>query len=227
MDALQLVQTNSLAALVQREITELILTGEIGAGEWLNESALSERFGVSRAPVREAFRSLAELGLVRQLKNRGVFVREVTEEEADQIYELREVLDELIARKAAANATPEHLAALEGLLDDMDRAADAGDLVAYYPLNLRFHDQLAVYAANPKLTELYRRLMNELHLFRLRGLSGRGAMPTSRDEHRAILDAIRAGDPDAAGRLAREHVNASRRRRVSGPASPAGGPPPR
>jgi DNA-binding GntR family transcriptional regulator len=165
MDTLKLVQSTSLSLLVQQEITRLILSGEIAAGEWLNESALSQRFGVSRGPVREAFRSLEEMGFLRQEKNRGSFVREITAAEADQIYELREVLDELIARKAAAVATQEQIATLRATLDDMKRAVSEMNVATYYPINLRFHDLLAEYAGNPKLIAICRRLMNELHIF--------------------------------------------------------------
>jgi phosphonate utilization transcriptional regulator len=212
MNTLKFVQSTSLALLVQQEITRLILSGEIATGEWLNESALSQRFGVSRGPVREAFRSLEEMGLLRQEKNRGAFVREITAAEADQIYELREVLDELIARKAAAVATKEQIETLRATLDDMNKAVSEMDVARYYPINLRFHDLLAEYAGNPKLTTVYRRLMNELHIFRLRGLGKSGGLQKSLDEHRAILEAIEARDSDAAAQAAKLHVTSSRRR---------------
>jgi phosphonate utilization transcriptional regulator len=212
MDALRLVQSTSLSLLVQQEIMRLILSGEIASGEWLNESALSQRFGVSRGPVREAFRSLEEMGFLRQEKNIGAFVREITAGEADQIYELREVLDALIARKAAALATPEQIAMLRATLDDMNRAVAEMDVATYYPINLRFHDLLAQYAGNAKLTAIYRRLMNELHIFRLRGLGKIGGLQKSLHEHRAILKAIEAGDAEAAGQTAKAHVISSRRR---------------
>src|SRR5438552_7799690 len=73
-----LVQSNSLPNLVQQELERMILTGELPAGAKLTEAALAERLGVSRGPVREAFRALEEVGLVRLEKNRGVFVRQIT-----------------------------------------------------------------------------------------------------------------------------------------------------
>ena len=212
MDTLRLVQSTSLSLLVQQEIIRLIMSGEIASGEWLNESALSQRFGVSRGPVREAFRSLEEMGFLRQQKNIGAFVREVTAAEADQIYELREVLDELIARKTATMATPEQIATLRATMDEMSRAVAENDIATYYPINLRFHDLLAQYAGNVKLTAIYRRLMNELHIFRLRGLGKPGGLQKSLQEHRAILKAIEAQDVEGSARAAKQHVTASRRR---------------
>src|SRR5436190_12898410 len=76
-ESIALVRSNSLPSLVQRELERMILAGELGAGKKLNEAAVAERLGVSRGPVREAFRALEASGLVRLEKNRGVFVRQV------------------------------------------------------------------------------------------------------------------------------------------------------
>jgi hypothetical protein len=86
-----LLQTNSLPALVQREIERMILAGDLAAGAQLRETEVAAMLGVSRGPVREAFRALEESGLVRLEKNRGVFVRQIGVEEADDIFELRVV----------------------------------------------------------------------------------------------------------------------------------------
>jgi DNA-binding GntR family transcriptional regulator len=98
--ALQLVQSNSLPALVQVEIEQLILRGELAIGQRINESELAVRFGTSRGPIREALRALEESRLVRSEKNRGVFVREISVAEADEIYDVREVLDQLIGQRS-------------------------------------------------------------------------------------------------------------------------------
>ena len=212
MNTLKFVQMNSLALLVQHELTKMILSGEIAMGEWLNEATLSKRFNVSRGPIREAFRSLEESGLLRQEKNRGVFVREISAEEANQIYEIREVLDEFIGRKAASSVTDAEIKALRNIVKTMDRAVKAADLSAYYAANLSFHDLLAEYARNPKLSATYRRLINELHIFRLRGLSKEAGMQQSNEEHHTIVTAIEAKDAAAAARACKAHVLASKRR---------------
>ncbi|MBM3573167.1 MAG: phosphonate utilization associated transcriptional regulator [Alphaproteobacteria bacterium] len=210
--ALKLVQSSSLPMLVQQEIERMILAGEIATGEWLNESALSQRFNISRGPVREAFRTLEKSGLVRQEKNRGVFVREVSVEEADQIYDLREALDELIGRQVAQRATASQIKELHALVDQMEEAARADDVAAYYSVDLRFHDVLAEFTGNRKLVAVYRQLINELHLFRLRGLAQLGGLSGSTGEHRAMVKLIEARKVDAAGRAFKQHVVASRRR---------------
>jgi phosphonate utilization transcriptional regulator len=213
---LQLVQSNSLPMLVAREVERMILAGELSVGERVNESALAAHFRVSRGPVREALRGLEESGLLRLEKNRGVFVREISLAEADEIYDLREALDELVGRRLAKRFDAGVRAAVDRLLDEMDLAAERGDAASYHRVNLRFHDTLVEATGNAKLVATYRRLIKELHLFRLKGLTAGGGLPVSNDEHRAIVKAIAAGDADGAARRMREHVRASRKRMHKG-----------
>jgi len=209
---LQLVQSNSLPALVQTEIEQLILRGELAVGQRINESDLAVRFGTSRGPVREALRALEECGLVRSEKNRGVFVREISVAEADEIYDVREVLDELIGRRLAQKISAPQLEALKALLAEMDVATTEQDVKRYHALNLEFHDALVEFAGNARLAETYRRLTKELLLFRLRGLQEGGGFAVSNAEHKSVVKAIASRDPERAGRVLREHAADSRQR---------------
>jgi phosphonate utilization transcriptional regulator len=213
---LELVQSNSLPMLVAREVERMILAGELSVGERVNESALAARFRVSRGPVREALRGLEESGLLRLEKNRGVFVREISLGEADEIYDLREALDELVGRRLAKRFEEPARTAVHALLKEMESAAAQGDAASYHMLNLRFHDTLVEATGNAKLIATYRRLIKELHLFRLKGLTAGGGLPVSNDEHRGIVRTIEAGDADAAGKRMRDHVRASRKRMHKG-----------
>ena len=207
-----LVSTNSLPSLVQRELTRQILAGDLPSGTRLTEIETARRLGVSRGPVREAFRALEESGLVRFEKNRGVFVRDVGFEEADEIFELRALLDEFAGRRAAQNARAADIRELESLVDRMERAAERGEADDYFAMNLAFHDRIVALAGNAKLAQLYRRLVNELSLYRRASLETRGALPASVAEHRAIVARIASGQAAAAGHLLHEHVMASRGR---------------
>jgi DNA-binding GntR family transcriptional regulator len=109
----------------------------------------------------------------------------------------------------------------------MEEATKAGDLERYHPLNLRFHDTLVGFANNPKLLQMYRRLVNELNLYRRHSLALRDRLPTSTKEHRRILDAIAGGDVEGAGRMLHDHAMASRVRMHTLPAAAALHPPPR
>ena len=211
-EGVRLLKSHSLAVLVQREIERMIVAGEIEVGAKLNEMALSAGLGVSRGPVRESFRALEESGLVRIEKNRGVFVREISLAEASDIYEVRATFDQMAGRKLAQRISPEQLASLRDLLGAMEAAAADGDLGRYHALNLRFHDALVEYANNPKLLQMYRRLVNELGLYRRQAIAQRDRLPASTREHQRILACIAAGDADRAGRMLYEHAMASRAR---------------
>jgi len=209
---LQLVQSNSLPALVQVEIEQLILRGELAVGQRINESELAARFGTSRGPIREALRALEESRLVRSEKNRGVFVREISVAEADEIYDVREALDQLIGQRVAERATPEQLRELDAVLAEMDGATVKQDVKSYHTLNLKFHDMLVDFAGNARLIETYRLLTRGLLLFRLRGLQDGGGFAVSNTEHRAVMRAVAQRDSARAGQLLRQHATKSRAR---------------
>jgi phosphonate utilization transcriptional regulator len=222
-----LLQSSSLTSVVQQEIERRILQGELAPGAKLIEAELAAGLGVSRGPVREAFRMLEEAGLVRQEKNRGVFVRNIPLDEAVEIYDLRAMMDEAVGRQLATTIAPEQLKAVRAMVDSMEKAVKAGDADTYHLLNLDFHDKLVEFTGNRKLTTLYRRLINELSLFRRLNLADAKLLPISAGEHRAIVKAIASGDPDAAGRAMRDHVMVSKDRTVTNnmpqhPAPPRG-----
>ena len=173
---------------------------------------LAARLGVSRGPLREAFRMLEEAGLVRVEKNRGVFVRDIPLDEAMEIYDLRAMMDEAAGRHLAEAITPEQLREVRAKVEAMERAVKAGDIDSYHLLNLEFHDTLVAFTGNRKLTALYRRLINELSLFRRMNLAEADALPLSAGEHRGIVKAIASGDADAAARAMRQHVLDSKAR---------------
>ena len=210
--ALAFLQSSSLPMLMQEEIERLIMTGELAVGARINESELAQRFNTSRGPIREALRALEEAGLVRNEKNRGVFVREIAFEEADEIYELREALEEIIGRRVTCAIKPDALERLRAMLEPMRAAAQAPDLEQYAQLNLQFHEILLETAGSRKLIETYKRLIKELHLFRMRALDSGGGLRVSVDEHREIVEAIASGDPERAGKVMRQHVAGSRAR---------------
>ena len=215
------LQSHSLPALVQQELEHMILTGELSPGAKLNEAALAEKLGVSRGPVREAFRALEQSGLVRLERNRGVHVRQVPVEEADDIYELRALLDRFAAEQVATAATPEIVRELRAQVSHMEKAALRNDVDTFFAANLAFHDRVVELAGNGKLLDTYRRLVNELRLFRRTTLAQGGALPVSAREHRAIVERIAARDAEGAGRAIHEHVMASRERMHKASAAPA------
>jgi len=118
-----------------------------------------------------------------------------------------------VGRRLAEIIRPEQLKELRVIVDGMEKAAAKQDVDAYYPLNLRFHDTLVRFTGNSKLLTTYRRIVNELNLYRRDALAGeKGNLLVSTREHKKIVDAIASGDPDRASRALHDHVAASRER---------------
>ncbi|OIQ92463.1 HTH-type transcriptional regulator LutR [mine drainage metagenome] len=212
---LQILQTRSVSDLVHEEILRLIKTGELAAGDKLNELSFAQHFKVSRAPIREAFRGLEADGLVRLEKNRGVFVREIGETEARELYELRAALDDATGRLLAPRISSAQIKELRAQLDRLDGAAARGDMTLYFSLNIDFHDRIVEMTGNATLLEFYRRVIDRMHLLRRRYFSVTHESHASQGEHRAIVDALATGDAERTASTMRAHVAGGYQRLVA------------
>lgn len=210
-----LLRSNSLANLAQQEIERAILTGEFAPGSKLSEIQLAQRLGVSRGPIREAFRLLDEGGLIRTEKNRGVFVRDMSVEDAVEVYAIRAALEEMVGRHLAVHISAAQTKELKALVEEMKVAVQDKDAHAYHLLNLRFHERLVEMTGNRRLSTIYQKLSRELALFRRLSLHDELALPASAQAHRNILKAIASGDPELAGRTMAEHVTQSKERMLA------------
>jgi DNA-binding GntR family transcriptional regulator len=206
----------SLAVRVERAVAQWIFKGELSAGQKLTEQEVVERLGVSRGPIREAFRALADVGLLQIEQNRGAFVRKIDLEEAIEIHDVYSALEELATRSAARRLSSAQIEELKSLVESMDAAAEVEDLDRFYALNLSFHQRLVEGSGNRRLLSIYNRLLNELHLFRRFGLMQRGEMQRSNHEHHQILEKIAAGNPDGAAEAMRSHTSERRRKMLLG-----------
>ncbi|MBU4530346.1 MAG: FCD domain-containing protein [Hoeflea sp.] len=209
---LQVLRTSSLTGALVRELEHLILTGELKPGERLNEIQLSARFGTSRGPLREATRTLEAKGLVDAIRNRGVFVRSISSEEALEIYDIRAALFGLAGRLLTDMITDAMLVRLNEFLNQMDEIAQQRDFDRYYPLNLQFHDFLIKSTNNKTLAREYKSLVNKLHLCRARGLVQAGGLAVSNHEHREMVDALASGNRERAQEAFFRHVERSKQR---------------
>lgn len=211
--ALELLREHSLTTLVQGELERQIIAGEITAGAKLNEVDVASALGVSRGPVREAFRALGQAGLVRVEKNRGVFVRQVSLDEANEYYEVRAALEGLIGRLAARRISLDEIDHLRGVVRRMHQVQKTRRPEDYFALNVEFHDGLARAARNNALLANYRSVVNQLDLYRRATISRSVEnIPLSTQEHEAIVEAVAARDESRAEALLTEHVLVSRAR---------------
>ena len=217
--AVELRRSQTLVSICEAEIERLILDGELGRGARINELALAARLSVSRGPLREACRSLAQAGLLEARVNRGFFVRKLARKEVIDLYDLRAGLMRLAGELVAQRVSDRDLDRLNALVAAMDTAYDGGDTVRFQDLNAEFHAVLVVAADNRRLQQVYNGLAKELRLFRRRGLASGDAMHASNREHRAIVEAIAARDPAAAGAAMEHHILQGKARFVSAAAN--------
>jgi DNA-binding GntR family transcriptional regulator len=212
MTAIALRRTQSLTGIVQTEIERMILGGELKAGERINEQALAGKLGVSRGPIREATRALEKAGLLTSVVNQGVFVRQISDEEAAEIYDVRAVVFGFVCHRLTERITPEQKQVLEKLVAEMDKAIKSQDSSRYYSLNLQFHARVLEFAEHSRAQQTYESLIKETHLLRRSALTSPVRMRESNAEHAAILNAIASGDAERARRLGEAHGHGGKRR---------------
>lgn len=188
------------------QLRQAILHGEMAPAQRLVENELAEQFGVTRASIRAALIDLEAQGLVERIRNRGSRVRLVTVEEAVAITECRMVLEGLCAAKAAVAASDEQLTELADLGAAMTKAVADGEPVTYSELNHTLHDRIREISGQRTAVELLERLNAQLvrHRFQLALRPGRPQH--SLNEHLAMIEAIRARDPQAAEAAVRAHL---------------------
>ena len=209
------VRARTLVGVVQAELERQILGGRIAPGERLNEQAIADELSVSRGPVREACRGLAEIGLVTLIPNRGAFVKQLTRADAIDVYDLRAGLLGLSASLLAARIDPQITGTLDGFVADMEEAARAEDAARFGKLNTAFHDCIVRSSGNARLTRLYRGLVKEFQLFRVHAVVQRGSLVTSNQEHREIVLALKAGDAGLSYRISSGHVEHGKQRMLA------------
>jgi GntR family transcriptional regulator, vanillate catabolism transcriptional regulator len=203
-------------------LRQMILSGELESGQRLAEIPTSEQLGVSRTPVRIAFRTLEQEGLLTKLAGRGYRVRQVTQAEISGSVEVRGVLEGLAARQAAENGlSKQQRSELIELLKQGDDLFSKGsiseqDLAIYHDMNQRFHQIIIEASLNPAITEALSR--NE-HL----PFASVSALAFDRNnltleyrrfnfahmQHHAVFDAINNGQGSRAEAIMREHANAT------------------
>ncbi|KOV61338.1 GntR family transcriptional regulator [Streptomyces sp. MMG1121] len=188
------------------QLRQAILHGEMAPAQRLVENELAEQFGVTRASIRAALIDLEAQGLVERIRNRGSRVRVVTVEEAVAITECRMALEGLCAAKAAVAASDEQLTRLADLGAAMKKAVADGEPVTYSDLNHQLHDRIREISGQQTAVELLERLNAQLvrHRFKLALRPGRPQQ--SLNEHLAMIEAIRARDPQAAEAAVRAHL---------------------
>ena len=187
----------SLVDLSMRRLRSEILGGALPPGERLIEEQLTQRFKISRAPLREALRQLAEQGLVEHLPRRGVRVADLSAEDADELFGLRDVLERYAVELAFGRQQPPSLAGLTAAWEEMAAAARSGDLYRQNDAHQRFHVEVVALAGQRHLRLAFEPVILKLQLhmaanLRLEAEHRNAAEGVER--HRRLLEAVGTGD---------------------------------
>ena len=182
------------------------MNGRIAPGERLDEVRLSQRFAVSRTPIREALRQLAATGLVETIPRRGTFVAKLGLPQIIEMFEVMAELEGMCGRLSARRIAPEQRTRLLKKLDDCRAAAEAGNSDDYYYENEQFHGVIYELSHNRFLADQAQQLRNRLKPYRRLQLRVPQRMRSSFEEHKAIVDAILAGDEQDSESLLKNHV---------------------
>lgn len=202
----------SLSEQPYRELRARILDGRLEPGTPLKERDLCADLHVSRTPIREALRRLSADGLAEIRPGRSIIVARFDSQEIEEIFELGIVLESFVAGLAAAKATPDDIARLAAILDDMQKAVDAGPArhAAYIQLDRDFHEHLSAIARNRRVSDMLRQAVSFRVLLDVFTDYDSPDFATSLAQHRTILGAIEARDADWASAAMRTHIMTGR-----------------
>ena len=202
------------ADVVRETLRDAILEGELAPSTRLREEELAREFGVSRTPVREALQQLGAEGFIEVSPHQGAVVASLTVEDILAIYVVREVLEGVSARLASRRATPAQIERLLAIVEEMEAQIDSGSPAQLADLNLRFHAELRRAAANRYLDRFLSQIEHAVRRFGQTTYASPGRKESSIAEHRAIIEAVSARDPERAEVLAIEHMREARRLRL-------------
>ncbi|WP_238120345.1 MULTISPECIES: GntR family transcriptional regulator [unclassified Xanthobacter] len=197
----------TLADRIRKELETAISAGRIEPGSRLDEQEIADRFGVSRTPVREAFRLLAASNLVELRGRQGAMVRSIGGHTLVEMFQVMAELEGLCARLAARRITPAQIARIDAIHLRLEGLATPDEVDAFYDVNQEFHEAIYEASCNAFLAEQTRRLRNQVAAYRRRVTRMPTRIAATLKEHAAVIEAIRVHDAERAHTAMRDHVN--------------------
>ena len=199
---------STLPSAVGDALRALITEGTLAPGARLNERALCDRLGVSRTPLREAFRVLASEGLIELTPNRGAQVVALSESDIRDSFELMGALEALAGELACARITLEETAQIKALTFQMLACRARRDLPSYYRLNREIHDRINAAARNRALAQSYANQNLRIQNLRFRSNFDDDKWAKAARQHEAMVEALEARDGQRLARILRDHLQA-------------------
>lgn len=197
------IKHQTLREKILEDIRDAIVSGEFKAGCRISEPDLTERYGISRTPIREALRQLESEGYLKVIPRRGAIVSEFSRKEVEEFYAIKGVLEGYAACCACEKLSLKDLDRLQAINDKLAELAQSGDVRGFFKIHGDFHEVFIRASENEKLHELVSNLVTKFQLLRFSSLSLSGRMATSVQEHNKIIDAFRNKNAELAETLVR------------------------
>ncbi|MBS7543890.1 GntR family transcriptional regulator [Ancylobacter oerskovii] len=197
---------HSLHESLVAPLREMILQGELRPGEKVPEEELSERFGVSRTPIREALKVLAAEGVLQILPHRGAIVARITEEQIEELFPIMASLERLAGLLACQQATDADVARVRALHERMVECYQSGDEVEYLRHNRLIHEAFFAIAGNATLSAFYQQILTRIHACRFVVRKSRAHWQAAVDEHTQMIEAFEARNAVRLAALLETHV---------------------
>ncbi len=212
----------TLREKILENIRDAIISGALKAGSRVSEPELAERYGISRTPIREAFRQLESEGYLTVIPRRGAVVSEFNQKDVEDFYAIKSILEGYAARRACEKLSPRDLDKLQVINNRLAELADLNDIKTFFKVHNDFHDLFIKASDNEKLRELIIGVVNRFQRLRLMSLSLPGRMMTSVREHEKIIEAFRNKDADLAEALVCKNAEYGGQVLMDGGIKPAG-----
>jgi DNA-binding GntR family transcriptional regulator len=212
--------TRSVREQVADALREAIVSGDLRPGERLGQERLCALFGVSPGPVREALRQLESEGLVEHFPNRGTFVLDVSEEELSRVLiPVRIVLESEAFKRTARNLSDHDVRRLEAHIADMETGAAKADMGLINEADHRFHEYVLAASGLRHTLQLWRSISPRLRVQFARLAPRHERLSDIAEEHRALLRALRSGEPASIDNALEEHISQSAKELLNQPGS--------
>ena len=206
----------TLREKILENIRDAIVSGRLKGGSKVSEPELAERYGISRTPIREAFRQLESEGYLTVIPRRGAVVSEFSPKDVEEFYAIKSILEGYAARQACERLSDKDLGRLQSINNRLAELARSGDIKHFFKVHSDFHELFIKAADNEKLHELIAGLVTKFQRLRFTSLSLPGRMEVSVQEHEKIIDAFRKKDAELAEALVRKNAEYGGRALMSG-----------
>jgi len=192
--------------IIKKEICD----GNYLPGQWLQEKELAEKMNVSRSPVREALKQLVDEGLAIEFPNKGVFVKEFSSKDIQEIYDVRIMLESYSIKNSVKVITSINIKKLMDILQNLAECYEKNDMSKYIEYDTQLHEYIVMLGGNSLVSDIYRRIYSQVQQFRIYSLTTTKRFDDSIIEHRKIVENLIASNWKEADRINKVHLTLAR-----------------